>query len=132
VSFLLDTNICSAHVRRPGGLAHRLFQYGGRLYVSTIVLAELYTWVYDRPDPTRMLRAINDLVADLIVLPFDEVCAERFGMTRALLKAKGITVNPVDLQIACVALTHDLTLVTNNTAHFNRIAGLRIEDWLKQ
>jgi len=77
-----------------------------------------------------MLRSINDLTRDLIVLPFDEVCAERFGMTRATLKAQGIVVNPVDTQIAADALAHDLTLVTNNTGHFNRIPGLRIEDWL--
>jgi len=42
MSFLLDTNILSAHFRRPSGLAHRFFQYSGRLYTSSIALAELF------------------------------------------------------------------------------------------
>lgn len=35
-----------------------------------------------------------------------------------------------DLMIACVALEHDLTLVTHNTVDFQNIPGLRLEDWL--
>jgi tRNA(fMet)-specific endonuclease VapC len=46
VSFLLDTNILSAHLRRPSGLIHRFQQHSGRLYVSAISLAELYVWAY--------------------------------------------------------------------------------------
>jgi predicted nucleic acid-binding protein len=42
VSFLLDTNIVSAYLKRPGALAHRFIQYSGRLYVSSVALAELY------------------------------------------------------------------------------------------
>lgn len=42
MSFLLDTNICSAHMSRPAGLMHRFQQHGGQLYVPTIVFAELY------------------------------------------------------------------------------------------
>ena len=43
MSFLLDTNVLSAHLRRPAGLAHRFFQYSGRLYTSSIVLLTLVT-----------------------------------------------------------------------------------------
>ena len=55
MSFLLDTNICSAHMRRPGGLAHRFMQYDSRLAIPTIVLAELYVGVYRHPNPARLL-----------------------------------------------------------------------------
>ena len=44
--------------------------------------------------------------------------------------ARGVTVNPVDLLIASVALVYDLTFVTNNTADFQNIPGLRLDDWL--
>ena len=44
MSFLLDTDTCSAHLKRPAGLIHRFVQHSGRLYISTIVLGELYTW----------------------------------------------------------------------------------------
>ena len=53
MSFLLDTNILSAHLRRPSGLAHRFFQHSGRLYTSSVSLAELYDWVKGRHDPGR-------------------------------------------------------------------------------
>jgi predicted nucleic acid-binding protein len=45
MSFLLDTNICAAHLKRPSGLIHRFVQHGGGLFISTIVLGELYTWL---------------------------------------------------------------------------------------
>src|SRR4051812_41350424 len=55
VSFLLDTNILSAHLRRPAGLSHRFFQHSGRLYTSAVSLAVLYDWLNGRrnPDPLR-------------------------------------------------------------------------------
>ena len=56
MSHLLDTNICSAHFRRPGGLAHRFIQYVGGLYVPTIVLGELYTGHITSAIPLRYSR----------------------------------------------------------------------------
>lgn len=132
MSFLLDTNICSYHLRAGGMLTHRFVQHSGRLYLSTIVLGELYTWAYQRPDPMKTLRLIeNDLLPDMQVLLFDEPCAETFGQVRARLLKTGITVSATDMQIAAVALTHDLTLVTHNVRDFRAIPDLRIEDWLQ-
>lgn len=130
MSFLLDTNICSSHIRRPAGLAHRMMQYSGRLWLSSVVLAELYAGAYMLDQPARILASIEELRKDLGVLPFDERCAQEFGKLRGVLKRQGIGGNPVDLMIASVALVHDLTLVTHNTADFRFIPGLRLEDWL--
>lgn len=130
MSFLLDTNICSAHMRRPAGLVHRFVQHSGRLHIPTVVLAELYAGAFMLDDPTRILSGIKDLLQDLIVLKFDDLCARQFGLLRGELKRAGIAVGPIDLQIAAVALTHDLTLVTNNTGDFQHIPGLRLQDWL--
>ena len=98
--------------------------------MPTIVLGELYAGAYMLPNPTKILRAIGDLLVDIAVLPFDSACAEEFGKLRGVLKQQGFAVNPIDLQIAAVAVTHNLTLVTNNTRHFQSIPGLRQEDWL--
>ena len=49
MSFLLDTNVLSAYLRRPSGLAHRFVQHSGRLYTSAISLSELYVWTFARP-----------------------------------------------------------------------------------
>ena len=130
MSFLLDTNICSSHIRRPAALAHRLMQHAGRLWMSSVVLGELYAWAYMLDQPDRILAGIAELRKDVGVLPYDERCAEQFGKLRGVLKRRGIVGNPVDIMIASVALAHDLTLVTNNTADFQNIPGLRHEDRL--
>jgi tRNA(fMet)-specific endonuclease VapC len=131
MSFLLDSNICSAHLRRPAGLAHYFMQHGGRLFTTTVVLAELYAWAFKRTDTQRVLRLIDDeLLTDIQVLPFDDGCAFEFGRIRGSLLKQGLDVSPVDLFIAAVALHHDFTLVTHNTVDFRNVPNLRLADWL--
>ena len=131
MSFLLDTNICSAHMRRPGGLAHRFMQYSGGLAIPSIVLAELYAGAYHHPTPEPLVRKIELLLQDVTVLPFEEHCAQRFGQIRGELLRRGLSVSSTDTMIAAVALTHDLTFVTHNVRDFQAIPDLRIEDWLQ-
>jgi len=130
VSFLLDTNICSAHFRRPAGLTHRFFQHGGRLYIASVVLGELYAGAYKLDNPVPLLKGIQDLLTEVEVLPYDQQCAETFGKVRGSMLRVGKPVNLVDLMIASVALVHDLTLVTHNTRDFQNVPSLRLEDWL--
>jgi tRNA(fMet)-specific endonuclease VapC len=131
MSFLLDTDICSAHIRRPSGLMHRFVQHSGRLFIPTVGLAELYVWAYLRPDPREFLAAIATFVKyDVETLPFDEASAEEFGKLRVELQRIGVTGSPIDLLIASVARAHDLTLVTHNTADYRNIPNLRLDDWL--
>ena len=131
MSFLLDTNILSAHLRRPSGLAHRFIQYSGRLYTSSVALAELFVWAYKRPDPTEVLQRIDELLdEDVTLLDFDRDCANEFGRVRIDLRRHGIEIPTADVMIGSVVLFCDLTLVTHNVVDFQRIPGLRIEDWL--
>ena len=131
MSFLLDTDICSAHLRRPSGLMHRFVQHSGRLLVPTVGLAELYVWAYVRPDPREFLSAIAAFLRyDVQTLPFDEASAEEFGKLRVELQRIGIVVSPIDLLIASAALAHDLTLVTHNTSDYRSVPNLRLDDWL--
>ena len=88
MSHLLDTNICAAHFRRPGGLAHRFIQYGGGLFVPTVVLGELYAGAYHVSNPAPLLQKIADLLNDVQVLDFDHACAEQFGKVRGSLLQK--------------------------------------------
>lgn len=132
MSFLLDTDTCSAHLKRPSGLMHRFVQHSGGLYIPSIVLGELYAWAYHRQNPISIIQRIeNDLLSDVVVLVFDSDCGKEFGRVRGLLLQKGISVSKMDLLIASVALVHNLTLVTHNTADFQNIPGLRLHDWLE-
>jgi tRNA(fMet)-specific endonuclease VapC len=130
MTHLLDTNICSAHMRRPAGLAHRFFQYGGGISIASVVLAELYAGAYKHPNTAKLLVLIAELLQEVVVLDFDSSCAEQFGKLQGSLLNQGVKVPIADLMIASVAIVHDLTLVTNNTADFLNIPGLRLEDWL--
>jgi tRNA(fMet)-specific endonuclease VapC len=61
MNFLLDTDICSAHMRRPASLAHRFIQHTSRLAVSNVTLAELYAGAYKHSQTSRLLALIGDL-----------------------------------------------------------------------
>jgi len=130
LNYLLDTDICSAHLKQRSGLMHRFVQHSGRMAISSISLAELYAWAYKPEDPTIRLKSIGDFVSDVAVLDFDIHCAQQLGRLRSAELKSGKLSQLTDLMIACVALTHDLTLVTHNTQDFRNIPNLRLEDWI--
>ena len=130
MNFLLDTDTCSAHMRRPAMLAHRFIQYTGQLAISSVVLAELYAGAYKHSHRDRLLGLISELRQEMHLIDFDAQCAEKFGEVRGTLLQQGIAVPTADLMIATAALVYDLTLVTHNTADFQNIPGLRLDDWL--
>ncbi len=101
MSYLLDTDILSAHLRRPAGLTHRFVQHSGRLFTSGVCLGELYVWAYRLQNPTKRLDATQQLLHyEVSVIDFDIYCAEQFGQSRAKLRRQGIEVSTVDLMIA--------------------------------
>jgi tRNA(fMet)-specific endonuclease VapC len=130
MTHLLDTDICSAHMKRPGGLSHRFFQYSGGLVISSVKLGELFAGAYKLTQPMKLLSGIADLLQDVAVLDFDSIVAEQFGKLRGGLLQKGISVATADLMIASTALSYNLTLVTHTTVDYQHIPGLRLDDWL--
>ena len=70
------------------------------------------------------------MLQEVAVLDFDSLCAEQFGRIQGAFMRRGMFAPEADLMIATVALVHNLTLVTNNTADFQNIQGLRLDDWL--
>jgi predicted nucleic acid-binding protein len=91
MSYLLDTNICSAHMKRPAGLMHRFVQHSGRLAIPSLVLAELYAGAYLLSDPAAMIRRIESLLTDVQVIDFDAAAAHVFGRLRG---AFGLAASP--------------------------------------
>ncbi len=130
MSFLLDTNICSAHLKDDRRLFHRFQQHAGQLFVTPLIAAELYAWAYTAGNPVRRCDLIVQLLKDVQALDFDLVAAEEFGRLRVELSRQGVTVEPFDLLIACTALVRQFTLVTHNVKHFAMIPNLRVVDWL--
>lgn len=81
-------------MRRPAGLSHRFVQYSGRLYTTSIVLAELYAGAYLLPNPSNRLAELVDLLSSISVIEFGENEAKIFGQIRGQLGPQGKTITP--------------------------------------
>lgn len=130
MSFLLDTDICSAYLKHGASVSNRFLQYTGGLHISTITLGELHAWAMRAAAPPKRLEGLHDMLQDLHVLEVTSEVAEKFGRIQARLLDEGKPAPGMDLMIAATALIHDLTLVTHNTQDFADIPDLRVVDWL--
>lgn len=131
MKFLLDTNICSAQIRRPSRLAHRFIQHHGQLAISTVTVGELFAGAWKQSNGSKLFTHIAEFLREVSILDFDQTSAMEFGRIRGMLLRQGRPGNALDLMIGATALVHDLTLVTHNTADFELIDGLRMIDWLE-
>lgn len=128
---LLDTNaVISLVARRSDTLLQRVeASEPGSLAVSSVVAHELYFGAYRSEKLAFNLETLRLLFTDFAILDFDREDARVAGEIRADLKRRGTPIGPYDTLIAGQAMARGLSLVTNNTGEFSRIAGLRIEDW---
>jgi tRNA(fMet)-specific endonuclease VapC len=74
-------------------------------------------------------QTLEALLKPYASLPYDDAATTKYAEIRHFLELRGEVIGPFDLQIAAIALAHDLTLVTHNTGEFSRVPGLRLEDW---
>lgn len=133
MTYLLDTNAWVAYLRGKNHVliarlsAHRANELG----LCTIVLGELYYGAYHSgaAHVAANLALIEQLLRTFPVVGFDEIAAIEYGKLREFLGSAGQQIGPNDSLIASVALAHGLTLVTHNTAEFQRVPNLAIEDW---
>jgi len=129
--YLLDTNAC---IRILNGTSSPLIEHlravpRSLVRLSSVVKAEL---LYGARKSTRMaenLRLLERFFDTIASLPFDDSCAEEYGLLRDELDRAGTPIGPNDLLIAATARAHRAILVTHNVREFSRVAELRIEDW---
>lgn len=130
--YMLDTNICIALIKRKPPKALRRFDEltAGDVGISAITLAELRYGVARSQNIARNTQALEEFLLPLEVADFDERAASAYGTVRADLENAGQPIGPLDTQIGAHAQSLNTVLVTNNTAEFRRIKGLKIENWL--
>jgi len=133
MNYLLDTNICIYIInKKPAAVLKRVqSKRPGQIATSTITIAELAYGVARSRYPDRNRIALLEFLFPFTILDFDQRAAIEYGQIRALLDAKGRPVGPMDLLLAAQAKSHNLILVTNNEKEFQRIGGLRIENWAR-
>ena len=128
--YMLDTDICIYTINeRPAAVlrAFRQFQNAG-LGISSVTAAELFFGVA-RTGSQRNMDALRRFLATLEIASFDALAAEVSGSMRAWLASHGTPIGPYDNLIAAHAHALGVTLVTNNTREFERVPGLKVENW---
>jgi tRNA(fMet)-specific endonuclease VapC len=129
-SFLLDTNILVYAFKGLGGCRERINRAPAQsLAISSITIFEIEFGLAKLNDPSHLREFVQKLQQRTQLLGLDERSAAHAGRLRAHLAALGQPIGPYDLLIAGIALAQNLTLVTRNTREFERVPGLKIENW---
>lgn len=131
LKFMLDTNIVIYTMKnRPEAVRAAFNAHAGQMCVSAITQMELIYGAEKSANPTRNLADVEGFIARLQVLDFNSAAAIHAGQIRAELAVKGTPIGPYDQMIAGHARSLGLIVVTNNLAEFQRVPGLRVDNWV--
>ena len=129
--YMLDANIISDLIRNPqGNAAKRIAKAGEDNICTSIIVAAELRYGCARSGSKRLREAVEDLLSEITVLPFDVPADAEYGGSRSALEAAGRPIGPNDLLIAAHACATGATVVTGNADEFKRIRGLKVENWL--
>lgn len=129
--YLLDTNVCIKLLNKNNiAVVNKLKTHlPEKICLSTIVQFELYYGAYKSSNLEQNLVKLERFFSQFNILPFDEKSAKIAGKIRTELNKLGTPIGVYDLQIASIALAHNLILVTHNVQEFSRLKNLKYEDW---
>lgn len=131
IKYLLDTNICIYVIKhRPLEVLSKFNDSAGSMAVSSVTLAELIHGCEKSQKIEHNTIQVEDFCSRLVVYKYGENAAQHYGSIRASLEKKGQTIGVNDLHIAGQARSMGLILVTNNEREFQRVDGLRVENWV--
>ena len=129
---MLDTNTCTYLIKHQPPEVRQRFElcYVGDIVISAITLAELEYGIACSPPETQAINqlALEGLLEDLVVAPFDRLAARAYGPVRLANKVRQR--DALDKLIASHAIAMNVTLVTNNEADFAHYQNLKIENWV--
>jgi len=129
--YLLDTNIISDLIRNPRGkAAKRIARVGDDAICTSIIVAAELRYGAAKSGSPRIAKAVEALLGEIEVLPFDAPADADYGVLRVALEEAGTPIGSNDLLIAAHARAVDAVVVTANLAEFKRVRGLKVENWL--
>ena len=129
--YMLDTNIISDLIKNPQGkAAKRITKVGEDNICTSIIVAAELRYGCARKGSKRLLKAVEDLLSEMTILPFDVPADTEYGEIRSNLEAAGLPIGGNDLLIAAHAKATSTTVVTANTGEFKRVAGVKVENWI--
>ena len=129
--YMLDTNICIYAIKhKPEQVFTRLQEHDPiDICISSVTYAELVHGVEKSKAIEKNRVALGLLLANIEIMNFDSLAAESYGKIRADLEKAGTPIGPLDMMIAGHAMALGYTVVTNNTKEFERVKGLKLENW---
>jgi tRNA(fMet)-specific endonuclease VapC len=128
--YLLDTNTVSYHVRRSSpALQRRLKKIRASSVALSVVTEMELRYGLERNPRLRIAPLVEAFLAGFAILPVDSAVAKQYAKVRAALDEAGTPIGPLDLIIAAHAMALKLTLITSNVGEFQRVQGLKCEDW---
>ena len=132
MKLMLDTNICIYLIKQqPPSIIERFLAHPvGDIGISSITVAELAYGVSKSRQSSKNRHALEQFLAPLQVAGFDQATAWSYGRLRGQLEAKGTPIGSMDMLIAAHALSLEVRLVSNNVREFQRVPGLRLENWV--
>ena len=132
MKYMLDTNICIYIINKKPEATLKRFQSAANddICISAITLAELEYGVKHSSDPAKNQQALIRFLILINILPFDMDAATKYGEIREYLQKQGTPIGALDMLIASHAKAKDLILVTNNLKEFERVPGLKVENWV--
>ncbi len=132
MKYVLDTNICIFWLKGNKSIAERIDSVVMDNISTTIVnVSELYYGVYKSSNIEKNPSTINTLLQKIGVLTINQNSAMTFGKIKAKLEKGGNVIDDADILIASIVLSDDCILVTDNAKHFNKINGIRLENWAR-
>lgn len=130
MTHFLDTNVCISAMRGNASVRKQLrAKKPDDLGVSIVSIYELFSGVERCRNPESERRKVTLFLAPFHILPFDLDSAARSAKVRWILEKSGLPIGPYDLLLAGQALALNVTLVTRNQREFERVPGLRLENW---
>ena len=131
LKYMLDSNIVIYTFKNKPVMVKEAFErHYGQACISTVSLMELIYGAEKSSNSERNLSEIEGFIARIDVLSYDDIAANHTGQIRAELATLGTPIGPYDQMIAGHARSQGLILVTNNMREFERVPGLRLENWI--
>ena len=132
MKYLLDTDTCVYFLNRIPAIVNKIESVPDEeLAVSCFTIAELLYGAYNSEQFDKNIERIRFIEETITVAGFDRKAEECFAIIKSELKKSGKLLEDFDILIAAVAKSNEMVLVTNNTKHFERIQGLKLENWME-
>ncbi len=137
LKYLLDSNILSeaAKLKPNEAVMQHLANHNDEYATASIVWHEM-VYGCELLVPSKRKTELQSYLAmllrnGLIVLPYDQLAADCYAKARARLQLNGQTCAYADGEIAAIAMSQNLILVTRNTKDFENFDGLSLKNWFE-